>query len=248
MKTYKLNKTFENSMCPIEKELYEIKNSTKKTQKDLVCGIAAAAFSGIGTSLLFQEHAIPKLINQIFKQELEKNENSLLPLFFNITLVAVIFILLFLGGWLINRYNSRETNSEKKKKTERGREELEEKFHKYIINNITIGMSFVDKAEEGKYEEQVDKMYLFEAAYYFKIAKKEMEAMKLIDPEKNKNSDELIELIGKDTIKITIDVFQESVGKLKEHIPNSQEKKDMEDIFVSLEIYLDKLQNDKTIS
>lgn len=53
MKSYKLNKTFENSMYPVTKELLEIRKSTQKTVGSLLGNIAATIFSGIATSLAF---------------------------------------------------------------------------------------------------------------------------------------------------------------------------------------------------
>ena len=52
MKSYKLNKTFENSIYPLEQELKEINNNTVSNALN---NLVAIIFSGIGTSILLDE-------------------------------------------------------------------------------------------------------------------------------------------------------------------------------------------------
>jgi len=69
MKTYKLNKTFENSAYPIAQELSKLRLSTKKSIFNIIGNISAAFFSGVGTSILFQEECLPKLFNLLFQND-----------------------------------------------------------------------------------------------------------------------------------------------------------------------------------
>lgn len=246
MKLYKLNKTFENSMYPVEQELIKISQSTKKSFLSVVGNIAAVVFSGIGTSLLFQENGIPMLISYFVSPRVE-NKPNISYVMWCIGLTIVIFSILFFVGLLLSKKANKENDSIQKKKREKGREELAEAFHKSIINNIVIGISFADKAEEEEYETKTDQMYLFEAVYYFKIAELEIESMELFDTQKNEYNDKLILKIGIKTICSTLTVFKLGLDKVYDHLPDSDEKKLINDIRNLVNTYqgmLNRMQND----
>lgn len=235
MKTYKLNKTFENSMYPIEKELEELKNSTQKSITGLACSIASAFFSGAGTSLLFNTEALPQLISEI--QASNQNTSNIPSVFWNILVTLGIFVILFIVGLLLSHItihtaiHKKYRKYQNQKKTHDGRKELQERFHKSIINNISIGISFVDKAEDNDFQSSVEQMYLFEAAYYFQLAKDEFDTINIIDLSGDAISRKLLEHIGTSTVLSTLTVYADSLSKLLDHMADSVEKQSMKALY-----------------
>ena len=254
MKIYKLSKTFENSMYPIEKDLYELKNNLQKTKTGLSCNIAAAFFSGAGTSILFNTETIQPLIQALSSKAIEKDPESWAPIYWSLGITLFIFLFLFLLGCLISFTALQKTEQkkvqeqQKKKKTDEGRRELEECFHKSIINNITTGISFVNKAEENHFSSEIDKMYLHEAAYYFKLAKREYDIINFVDSSETKVSQQLITLIGRGTLLTTLSIFLTSVTKMLNNAPNIDENGEIDNIRKHLDSHINYLQKDKPTS
>lgn len=235
MKSYKLNKTFENSTYPLELELKNINNNTISSTLSNLVGII---FSGIGTSLLFDSNGIATLwLGDLFNYFKLPNEGYSRVGWTTIIYIFV-FALLFLIGTSFNKSKSGKNSLYKKKGTNKGRSELREDFHKSIINDIVIGLSFVDKAEEIGYSGDVADMYLYEAVYYFTQAKIQMEEIELLSPEKSSEHQKFIDEIGEMTIKCTCKVFHSGLIKLFEQLPDGKEKKDIGDIRDALEPYL----------
>lgn len=246
LKSYKLNKTFENSMYPVEQELVKISKSTKKSFLSILGSLVTFSFGGIGANLLFNENGIPKLIAYYVNPMIGNKPNIQYTIWY-ILGVVITFVLLCIIGAIVLKLVCREKNKLKKKKQEKGREELLEVFHKSIINNIVIGISFSDKAEDEKYKTKVEKMYLFEAVYYFKLAELEIESMELFDTEKNEYNDLLLLKIGIETIRSTLLVFESGLRKVYTHLPQSDEKDLVKNIANSVKTYqgmLNRMQND----
>lgn len=125
-----------------------------------------------------------------------------------------------------------------KQKTEEGREELTETFHKSVINNIVMGLSLVDKAKDNGNKDIVDKMYLYEAVYYYKMVEIEIENMDLFIPENDECNQKLLEKIGLETLDATIKVYQNGVDKLYGLLSEEcSEKEDISHIRTLLETY-----------
>lgn len=234
MKSYKLSKTFENSIFPIEIELKEI---NKNTLSNTLNNLAAAVFSGIGTSILFQDNCLPKLLGLLYCW-LGLVKGGIGEAIWNIIIVVLLFVILYLIGWGINKHARKKHELYKKKTTSEGRRELAEIFHKSIINDIVTGISFVDKAEELKFKGDVAEMYMYEAEYYFVQAKMQMEQMDALSPEMDENQNEFIKEVGYDTIKSTCKVFNAGLEKLEEHIPSEIEQKKIGSIIEAISPYL----------
>lgn len=234
MKLYKLNKTFENSIYPIEIELKEI---NKNTLSNTLNNLAAAVFSGIGTSILFQDNCFPKLLKILYRC-MGVTEGGIGEAIWNVLFVVILFLILYLVGWGINKHTRKKHELYEKKATSEGRRELAEIFHKSVINDIVTGISFVDKAEELGYKGNVAEMYLYESEYYFIQAKIQMEQMEALSPEKGEEQSEFIKEVGYDTIKSTCKVFLAGLIKLEEHIPNEADKGKVNCMIEALEPYL----------
>ena len=144
IKSYKLNKTLESSVYPLEIELKEI---NKNTLSSTINNLFAAIFSGVGTSILFQDNCFPKLL-RLWYCHMGIGRCACADAAINILVVFILFIILYVIGRLINGRTMKKHELYEKKATSEGRLELEELFHKSIINAIVTGISFVDKAEE----------------------------------------------------------------------------------------------------
>jgi len=66
MQSYKLRKTSETALFPIEHELRMLRQENDKSWTILMLKILSVVFSGIGTTVLFQENGIPALVKYIF--------------------------------------------------------------------------------------------------------------------------------------------------------------------------------------
>ena len=124
------------------------------------------------------------------------------------------------------------------KKTTKGRSKLVDSFHESIINDILIGLRFLEKAENLCYRGDVSEMYLYESAYYFIRAKIQMEEMELLSPEKNENQDKFVNEIGLNTIKSTCKVFNSGLNKLYQNIPEGTEKIVIKNVMDSIKPYI----------
>lgn len=118
MKSYKLNKTFENSIFPIEIELKEI---NKNTLSNTLNNLAAAVFSGIGTSILFQDNCFPKLLRLLYCR-LGLVKGGIGEAIGNIIFVVLLFIILYLIGWGINKHARKKHELYKKRQQVKGEE------------------------------------------------------------------------------------------------------------------------------
>jgi hypothetical protein len=130
------------------------------------------------------------------------------------------------------------------KKNDTGRTELTEIFHKSVINDIVVGLSFADKVEE-EYDENVKVMYLYEAKYYFVQAFEKIKDMEIFDDDQNYNSD-LVEEIGYETFLTTLIVFREGVKHVKGKLPNKRvpEYSQIEEIDSAIDLHISILKKD----
>lgn len=258
MKSYKLNKTLENSTYPIEQQLKNLNKTTQSSILKACLSITTVIFSGIATSLIVEnrlfESEVSRFINLLKGKSISFSNEQLL--FFIISCIYIICIFFNLSVYFLRRYKEKPKNM---KKTTYGRKELSENFHKSVINDIVVGLSFVDKAEEpiqqGKgaknetREQEVRKMYLYEAIYYFSQASNQIEYMKIFDDEEEKCNDKLIEEIGRKTLLTTLIVFKDGVkdvmdkfSQLEEICSSSNFVKEKEGEYMVLKEIEDKLQ------
>lgn len=242
MKSYKLNKTLENSTYPIEQELKNLNQLTQKSSLNAI-SITTVIFSGIATSLIIEnklfENKVRQIIDWLKKYNIIISNEQLF--FYAILLIYVVFF-----GWNLIVYfkNKYKLQPQNMKKSKYGREKLSENFHKSIINDIVVGLSFVDKADEvikqeivektkkvnlqevvdessKEREEEVKNMYLYEATYYFLQASNQIEQMKIFDDEKEICNHKLIDEIGHNTLLTTLKVFKNGVEAVVNKLPKT---------------------------
>ena len=104
MKSYKLNKTFENSIYPLEQELKEINNNTVSNALN---NLVAIIFSGIGTSILLDENSALIILGELYDAigiPIEGNERAI----WNLIISIVCFWFMFIIGLVINKCIKKE--------------------------------------------------------------------------------------------------------------------------------------------
>lgn len=259
MQSYKLRKTSETVLFPIEHELRLLRQESDRSFTVLMLKIVSVVFSGIGTTVLSQKEYIPSLIEyiacRVFKRCISSGWMILweilvaMGLFFIVSIVAIIII-----NWL----NSIKDN----KKNDFERENLAEVFHKIILNNIITGKSFTKKAqvkysemehcfknrnnEENLNNKEMDKqfkeakrelaLYLSEAFYYFMIAERQIDDRKIIEVGKRDKYIEFLNEVGVLALMESLLMYEKSVNELKklfEYLQNlCPEESDDNEIFL----------------
>lgn len=240
MQAYKLRKIIETVIYPVEDELRGIREENDKSWKKVVKQVSSVAFSGIGTTIAFQNEFLPAIIK---KYSPCSDELFLFFLEFFIAIVIFIGITAFFWLWI---YLSSKDNDEKKHDEER--KELAEYFHKVILNNILTGISFTKRAwnkkEEYKkkemlincldkkkedYEEKKEayrdsqkyytkeiRLYISEALFYFKTANRQFEKKKIFEKGMRKAYVEFIDIVGFSTFKNLFDMYGQTYENMKE--------------------------------
>ena len=65
MQAYKLRKIFETVIYPVEEELRGKREENDKSWKKIVEQVGSVAFSGIGTTIAFQNEFLPAIIRKV---------------------------------------------------------------------------------------------------------------------------------------------------------------------------------------
>lgn len=238
MKSYKLNKTLENSTYPLEQELKNLNRASQTNTVKTIITVSTVVFSGIATSFIYE--------NNLFDSALEEiNKNISLERFFFYVLAAIygMCVIINLVIYFVNKHKEKPKIL---KKSGYGRKKLSEVFHKSIINDIVVGLSFVDKSEDESQENsQPEKqvvlcMYLYEATYYFIQAEEQIEQMELFDDTKQKYNNDLVDEIGKETLLTTLIVFKNGVGTILDKIEKLGKNTIVE--YIELQEIYEKLQ------
>lgn len=238
MQSYKLRKTSETALFPIEHELRMLRQENDKSWTTLMAKVLSVILSGIGTTVLCQDNCIPALTQYIFDVILKKSIPIGWIIIIQTFLAVGIFVLLSLIFIkIINVRNDSKDN----KKDDLERENLAEVFHKIILNNIITGKSFTKKArikftemqkqieeagnennQKGKEnKEQVREtkrelcLYLSEAFYYFMIAERQIRNKNIIEIGTRAKYLEYLDEVGILTLTESLLMYEKSVGELK---------------------------------
>lgn len=206
MQSYKLRKTSETALFPIENELRLLRQESDRNWTSLVLKILSVLFSGIGTTLLCQDEYIPTLVKRIFTK-LQINPGHFVLFASQAVLAIAVFMVTAFGAITIINWKNRIKDN---KKNEIERENLAEYFHKITLNNIITGKSFTKKAltklidmqnkmseydqnrsadqrEAKELQEKIKEikrefcLYISEAIYYFSIAERQIEEKKIVE-------------------------------------------------------------------
>lgn len=236
MQSYKLRKTSETALFPIEHELRLLRQDNDRSWTILMLKILSVVFSGVGTTLLSQDEYIPALVQYIFKQIWKQSVSKIWIIIAETILALAIFVILsYFSNKIINFCNSSKDN----KKDDFERENLAEVYHKIILNNVITGKSFTKKAQvklgemqniikncnnekNQKENEHIIKetkrelcLYLSEAFYYFMIAEKQIRDKKIIEIGTRKEYIEFLEEVGALALIESLLMYEKSIDELK---------------------------------
>lgn len=239
MQAYKLKKIFETAIYPVENEIRAIRQENDKSWEKLLEQVGSVAFSGIGTTIAFQEDFMPSLLRKIFP-----DINGILLVGINIFAALLIFTIITTFFWFLIYWHYANND---KKRSEKERIDLAEYFHKVILNNILTGISFTKRAwnkkkeydnkskllakldqdqenylelkesylDSQKYYEKEIKLYISEAIYYFKIANKQFENERIIERGMREEFIKFIDIVGLSTLKNVFDMYNQSFANLE---------------------------------
>lgn len=233
MQSYKLRKTSETVMFPIENELRLLRQENDKSIIILMKKILSVIFSGIGTTLLCQKEYIPALIEEIMNCIFKDGISEIWMIILQILVAILLFGgLVLLDIKLISWKNAKKDN----KKGGNNRKNLAEIFHKVVLNNIITGKSYTKKAEEkleemngyiteyktGKGQSQPKIweakrelcLYLSEATYYFMIAKMQIDSERMIETGIRKEYIEFLKEVRVLVLEEALLMYDQSVNKL----------------------------------
>lgn len=236
MQSYKLRKTSETALFPIEHELRLLRQDNYRSWNILMLKILSVVFSGVGTALLSQDEYIPALVQYIFKQIWKQSVSQIWIIIAEMILALAIFVILsYFSSKIINFCNSSKDN----KKDDFEHKNLAEVYHKIILNNIITGKSFTKKAQvkldemqnimkncdkdkNQKENEHIIKetkrelcLYLSEAFYYFMIAEKQIRDKKIIEIGTRKEYIEFLEEVGALALIESLLMYEKSIDELK---------------------------------
>lgn len=222
MQSYKIKKMTETSMFPIEYELRQIHEENSSNWFKLMWQLISVVFSGIAVTLLCQKDYIPSLFDLIAE---ELSFPIWLKYLCEVFFILLLFVLLVTITFAIIKYKIKVKDN---KASEEDRIRLAEFFHKVIFNNITTGRSFLKKASNCPDDEK--ELYLCESIYYFNLSYKDILSKKILEIGKREKYELFLKEVGKNTLKNTISIFQESIKTLKSLLPE-EEKKIAEEIY-----------------
>lgn len=238
MQAYKLRKIFETVIYPVEDEIRGIREENDKSWKKVIEQVGSVVFSGIGTTIAFQEDFLPAIIRKY-----SPCRDELFLFFLQFFIAIAIFVGITTILWLCI-YLKSKANDEKRH--DKDRRELAEYFHKVILNNILTGISFIKRAWNKKKEydnkdeliEKLDKtkkdceetenayresqkyyvkeirLYISEALFYFKMANKQFENKKIFESGMRREYVEFIDIVGLSTFKNLFDMYTQSYDNL----------------------------------
>lgn len=243
MQTYKMRKTTETVLYPIEDELRQIREGNEKSWNKLLWQIFSIVFSGIGTTLLCQEDLLPSVVIGIYcnikKIKIEQVKMSFGVFVWEFLAAIVIFSLLcLLADWFIRWRNKNKDN----KSSDTKRKNTAEYFHKVIFNNVITGVSFIKKVNECEKEvikcrekikdgvdeeekmcyedimkgcEQEKILYVSEAIYYFKTANYQIDKEFIFEHSFNKKYEKFLNEVGIVALDKFLDMYEKAIMELK---------------------------------
>lgn len=244
MQAYKMRKTTETVLYPIEDELRQIREGNEKSWRRLLWQIFSIVFSGIGTTLLCQDDLLPSVVIGIYckikKMNIEQVTMNWKIFVLEFLIALALFLLLcVLSAWLIGLCDKNKDN----KRNDIKRKNTAEYFHKVIFNNVITGVSFIKKVNECEKEaeerrerlrnetddkekayceeivnncEQEKILYVSEAIYYFKTANHQIDEEYIFEHSFSKKYEKFLDEVGIVALDKFLDMYEKAILELKE--------------------------------
>lgn len=243
MQAYKMRKTTETVLYPIEDELRQIREGNEKSWSKLLWQICSIVFSGIGTTLLCQDNLLPSVVIEIYckikRIKIEQVTMSFGIFVWEFLAAILLFSLLcVLADGFIRWCNKNKDN----KSSDTKRKNTAEYFHKVIFNNVITGVSFIKKVNECEKEviecrekikdgadeeeriyyedimkgcEQEKILYVSEAIYYFKTANYQIDKEFIFEHSFNNKYEKFLDEVGIVALDKFLDMYEKAILELK---------------------------------
>ena len=175
MESYKPKKNSEISLYPIELALKKMQDENNRTLNNTIYKTSAVLLSGIGTTFLFQNKYLYNIV-----------ENVITFFSWNCTPRVIEFLTFLLGCLIFVLFSSVKVKTyiEDSKRNKELREDTAEYFHKVILNNIIMGLSFAKKAAKILNTNESKKQccfYTSQSLFYLKTALRDLEQKQIFE-------------------------------------------------------------------
>mgnify|MGYP004600273897 FL=1 len=180
MESYKPRKNSEISLYPIELMLKKMQDENKCNLKNTVYKTSAVSLSGVGIVFLFQNMYLKNMVEEVvtyLKWNCTSWKVDVLTFLFGFFLFAIINVMFWGILKIKNNYEDSKRNKEL-------REDMAEYFHKVILNNIIMGLSFAKKASNLLKEKAAQNQCCFYASqslFYLKTAIRELDEKRIFE-------------------------------------------------------------------
>lgn len=240
-----LGKSSEISTYLLIQEMKNVKQDNKELLKDLykdiIVSIIGAFFSAVVTFIVENPASVLKTVDSTKTNAVNSSVNFDMfyklidKIIHSLILFVICFSILMFIYWVIKKaikafaYN---------KSSQENRERLVELFNKKVFNQIMLGISFYNKTKSLK-EYDLNKIYLWEAIYYFDVSRKDIDDESIIEEYNDKNEDykalikDLNPYLLYETFNTTCSILNEITKKI-DQIPEYNSNDELKDKVTSL--------------
>lgn len=145
MESYKPRKNSEISLYPIELTLKKMHDENKRDLKNIMYKTASVFLSGIGTIFLFQNEYLQNMVKEVVTFKKLNCDSWILGILTSL-IGILIFVIINIIVWGIVKIKGANEDSKRNREI---REDTAEYFHKVILNNIIMGLSFAKKHQNS---------------------------------------------------------------------------------------------------
>lgn len=254
MKSYKLRQITETALYSIENVLKDLQVNMETSWKKLLWESISVIFGGIGTSLVFDQHGFPTLIQYILGDNLETTSELVISIIYIVSIIIFFFLLSSFVFGVISIVNIVKAKFSNNKSTKEKRKELIEYFHTIILNDIFVGISFIQKYYEEKADIPIvgeirikkicgdNDLYLYEAYYYLKKAYDEIDSKDIFELKYSESNELFLDDIGVNTLYSMLKIFYRGCNELMKVISEGEERVQLEYIIKRIFMWEDDLK------
>lgn len=213
MESYKPRKNSEISLYPIELTLKKMQDENKRNFKNTIYKTSAAFLSGIGTIFLFQNKYLYNIVETLF-EFFEWNCTSWEIGILTFIMGAALFFIINIIAWGLCKVIDANEDSKRNKNL---REDIAEYFHKVILNNIIMGLSFAKKASNlltTKASKNQCCFYTSQALFYLKTAIRELDKKQIFEAGGREQYLEFIDEVGWITLYETLHMLNSTFREI----------------------------------
>ena len=155
-------------------------DENKRDLKNIMYKTASVFLSGIGTIFLFQNEYLQNMVKEVVTSKKLNCDSWILGILTSL-IGILIFVIINIIVWGIVKIKGANEDSKRNREI---REDTAEYFHKVILNNIIMGLSFAKKtSKQLKMNESKDQccFYVSQALFYLKTAIRELKGKNIFE-------------------------------------------------------------------